>query len=165
MADAFFEPLGMRHTTIHGKRKLIAGRVAGYELEADALVNIRRDSEQQAPGHFSVMSTIDDLVVWECCLRRGELLAPSQREAFARHRQPVVTAEDYESAYGSGWFFIEYRGRRFAEHTGMTGNYYLRDLDTGLAVILLTNQTQLTGREALARRIAGMFDPSFPDAG
>lgn len=72
--------------------------------------------------------------------------------------------ENHAISYGMGWQIHEVDGRRIAQHPGYTGTYYLRDLTTGISVIVLTNRDSNAGPHPsiLAIKLARLADPDFP---
>lgn len=170
LAERFLQPLGMRDTRLQDQAQLIPQRVAGYTVRdgasGKAWVNIRRAWQFGLSSHFGLLSTVDDLAKWERALGSGPVLPDAVRQQL---REPVRVMRRDDAAgrllaYGHGWWLIHEAGHRIMEHSGFTGTHHFRDLDTGLAVIVLTNRDQPSGPGTveLARGVARLVDPSVP---
>lgn len=163
--ERFYEPLDMNETYILQQARIIPNRVAGYTVGDGELRNIRRDWQFGLTSHFGVMSSIADLVKWERALVDRTILP----EAVLRQlwSPAYVFREDAETesvlGYGFGWWVNQKNGRRFVEHSGFTGTSYFRDLETQLAVIVLTNRDQPSGPGTIeiAHGIAQLVDPTI----
>ena len=102
-----------------------------------------------AQGDGNVFSTLTDLAAYEAALVGGDLLDDT-KALFIEGRLDdgeFVRDEDdisygYGYGYGYGWQVYEADGESFAAHSGSwtgTSTYYLRNLSTGVSVILLAN--------------------------
>jgi len=167
MTERVFEPLGMTSTRIINQAALVPGRVAGYTVVNGELRNNRRVWQFELTSHMGVMSSLDDVIRWERALARRRVFT----EAIVnRMWAPAYVFYEDENTdallgYGYGWFVERQGGHSIVHHSGFTGTHYLRDLGTGLTVILLTNRDYPAGTATgvVARDIARLVDPSIPD--
>ena len=164
MTERFFEPLGMTNTRFLDQHAIIPNRAAGYTVVDGELKNNRRVWQFELTPHFGVMSTIDDMTRWERGLVRGDVIPAAVTEAITAPYRVFFENDDHRMAYGMGWQIHDLAGRRIVEHSGYTGTHYMRDLTTGLSVIVLTNRDSNAGPHPsiLAKRIARLADPDFP---
>ncbi len=164
MTERFFAPLAMTRTRFLDQHDIIPGRAAGYTVVDGQWKNNRRVWQFELTPHFGVMSTIDDMVRWEQGLVRGEVIPQDVTDEVTKPYREFFENDDHRMAYGLGWQIHDIDGRRIAEHSGYTGTHYLRDLTTGLSVIVLTNRDSNAGPHpsVLATRIAGLADAEFP---
>jgi CubicO group peptidase (beta-lactamase class C family) len=170
LAERFFRPLGMQDTRLQDQAQILPRRVAGYTLrdgpEGKAWVNIRRAWQFGLTSHFGILSTVPDLAKWERALLGGPVLPEAVRRLM--HEPLRVLRRDAAKAsllaYGHGWWVIHDAGHRMIEHSGFTGTHHFRDLDTGLAAIVLTNRDQPSGPGTveIARGAARLVDESVP---
>lgn len=164
MTERFFHPLGMTDTRFLDQHDIIPGRAAGYTVVDGEVRNNRRVWQFELTPHFGVMSTIDDMIKWEGGLVDGEVVPSEVSEVITTPYRVFHEGDDHRLAYGMGWQIHDVAGRRLVEHAGYTGTNYLRDLTTGLSVIVLTNRDSNAGPHPsiLAKRLARLADPDFP---
>jgi CubicO group peptidase (beta-lactamase class C family) len=164
MQVKFFLPMGMKNTRFLNQDDIIPNRAAGYLVKNGAYKNNRRQWQFELTPHFGVMSTIDDMVKYEQGIQRGVI----SKKAFEMVTTPYrifFKNGGHQYSYGLGWEVHDFGERRIVTHSGYTGTVYLRDLQTGLSIILLTNrdENQGTSQHVLARRLARVLDKSFPE--
>jgi CubicO group peptidase (beta-lactamase class C family) len=110
-------------------------------------------------GDGNVFSSLADLARYEAGLARSELLHEDLTAAlFATGMMddgsPLVQ-EDGKTGYGFGWNLETIEGIHHASHSGSwmgTSTFYLRNLSSGLTVIVLANGEDMDS-EALAQEI------------
>ena len=167
MIDRIFKPMGMTHTRFLNQDDIIENRAQGYIVDKQGQYkHDRRTWQFDLTPHFGVMSTIDDMVKYEQSLVRGDVITHEIfNEASTPYRIFYKDAREQYS-YGMGWQMHDGKdGRRIAEHSGYTGTVYVRDLKTGITVILLTNRDGDFGPspQLLAHHISQLIDPDFPN--
>ncbi|KAI9014029.1 beta-lactamase/transpeptidase-like protein [Hyaloraphidium curvatum] len=142
-----FDPLGMRATDVFRPARGTplalgyAGRSPPFTRAAEPTAVL---------GDGNVFSTINDLAKYERSFFTGALLNASARaDLFSNGRldsgRPVVDDED-GSGYGFGWSLWEQGGSRYVGHSGAWTGYstmYLRNLRTGVSVVVLSNGEEL----------------------
>ncbi|HEV7333644.1 MAG TPA: serine hydrolase domain-containing protein [Flavisolibacter sp.] len=163
MKEKLFVPMKMNHTRFLNQNDIIPNRAAGYIIKNGEYKNNRRQWQFELTPHFGVMSTIDDMVKYDKGITRGLL----NRKAFEEITTPYrVFFKDslQQYSYGLGWEIRDFIGKRIVMHSGYTGTVYLKDLQTGLSIIVLTNrdENQGTSQHVLTKRIAKAVEISFP---
>jgi CubicO group peptidase (beta-lactamase class C family) len=142
--EAFIEenicaPLGMTHSCYDRTEQVIARRVAGYQMDNDGFINAPYLSMTQPYAAGSLLSSVDDLALWNEAIFSGKLLKKGSLEkAFT----PYVLAGGESSGYGCGWFISDLRGHRCLEHGGGINGFTSHALalpDDGIFVAVLTN--------------------------
>lgn len=163
MTEEFFKPMGMTNTRFLSQDDIIPNRAAGYIIKDGEYKNNRRQWQFELTPHFGVMSTIDDMIKYDKAITHGII----NEKAFAEITTPnriFFNDNGHQYSYGLGWVIHDFDNRRIVAHTGYTGTVYLKDLKTGLSIIILTNrdENQGTSQHELAKRIAKEVDKSFP---
>lgn len=156
MQERVFAPLGMRSTRTALPRQLLPGRASGYELVEDELEN--RDAIQPNTGRGlgDIVSTVDDMVLWEREQREPRLLPP---DVAKQAHQPGRLNDGSATQYGMGWFTDDVLGQPALQHSGQTAGFvaeYLRLPTRDLAVVMFTNRY---GAPISASGIARHVDP------
>lgn len=152
-----FEPLGMRSSAYEVENVLIPGRVDGYERTDEGHVR-RADwmSMSQPYAAGSLISTVDDLLVWNRAVAEGRLLRP---ETWRRAFTAYTMSNGMSSGYGYGWFVANVDGRPAIEHGGDINGFTTNGLwipSERLHVIVLANHEREPRRnpDEISRQIA-----------
>ncbi|HWS25388.1 MAG TPA: serine hydrolase domain-containing protein [Xanthomonadales bacterium] len=148
-----WQPLGMSSTSIATpaagvKRPQIA---RGYKGEDGQFELSEEPSQVQGDG--SVLTTLRDLARYEQALVEHRLLDAAHTSMLFQNGEfdngnPIDDGEG--SGYGFGWSLGDWNGSRYATHSGSwmgTATYYLRNLDSGVSVIVLANGEDLDAEE------------------
>ncbi|HEY0015318.1 MAG TPA: serine hydrolase [Longimicrobium sp.] len=164
-----FEPLGMRSSAYEVENVLVPGRVDGYERTDEGAVR-RADwmSMSQPYAAGALISTVDDLMVWNRAVAEGRLLRPETwRRAFA----PYTMSSGLSSGYGYGWFVGNVDGRPSVEHGGDINGFSTNNLwipSGRLHVVVLANHEREPRRnpDEISRQIAArvLGQPAAPAA-
>ncbi len=126
LRDELFVPAGMFHTGYvlpHWERARIAH---GYDGETDAGLPIDRSSwagdgpTWAVRGAGSMLSTLEDLYLWDRALRGQKVLSPASRERL--FTKQVQSGEG--EWYGYGWVVEERDGQPYIWHNGSDGIFY-----------------------------------------
>ena len=151
-----FDPLGMRNSWYETANAIIPGRVSGYDREPEGLRVANYLSMTQPYAAGSLISTVDDQLVWQRAVAEGRMLKPETwRRAFSAYR----LSDGRSAGYGYGWFVGEAAGKPSIEHGGDINGFSSNGLwipSERLHVIVLSNR----GREGernpddISRRIA-----------
>lgn len=133
-----FEPLGMNHTQYGSHSAIISNRAYGYE-KRNVFVNAQYISMTQPYAAGSLMSTVDDLFLWQQALHAGEIIKKENLDlAFVNYQ--LNNGEKIN--YGYGWFIDEVQGVKTHEHGGGIPGYssYLLHLPSeNVFVTILSN--------------------------
>jgi CubicO group peptidase (beta-lactamase class C family) len=150
-----FAPLGMKHSSYGSHGEVVPGRAAGYERGENGLHNVRYFSFSLLHAAGGLLSTVDDLAIWERALATGKVLSPV---SVQRMLKPVPVNSGLSTKYGYGWGLWDYRGTRIAEHAGDIFGFAAQVLivpSHGLTVVILANDSDREPRpEDLSFRIA-----------
>lgn len=160
-----WQPLGMTSTSIATpapgvKRKQIARGYKGEDGEFEI-----SEEPGLVQGDGSVLTTLRDLARYERALVEHRLLDAAHTQMLFQNGEfdngnPLDDGEG--SGYGFGWSLGEWNGSSYASHSGSwmgTSTYYLRNLDTGVSVIVLANGEDLDA-EALASAVEAAYSKS-----
>lgn len=164
MKEKFFVPMKMNNTRFLNQHDIIPNRAAGYIIKNGQYKNNRRQWQFELTPHFGVMSTIDDMVKYD----KGITKAIINKNVFEEITTPYrIFYKDsiQQYSYGLGWEIHDFNDRRIVVHSGYTGTVYLKDLKTGLSIIVLTNrdENQGTSQHKLTKLIAKEVDKLFPN--
>jgi CubicO group peptidase (beta-lactamase class C family) len=153
--DEIFQPLGMTHSYYGSWSDIIPHRAAGYDKENDHFVNTPYLSMTQPYAAGSLMSTVDDLALWDRALAGGALL---KKESLDQMFTSGTLSSGQAIRYGYGWTFHDLAGRKVIEHGGDINGFscdVLRIPDAKILVVVLTNNTEATLRpDAVTNRIS-----------
>jgi CubicO group peptidase (beta-lactamase class C family) len=150
--ENIFVPLGMSHSGYDHSERVIPRRVPGYQKDNDAFINAPYLSMTQPYAAGSLLSSVDDLAVWNDAVFSGKLL---NKEWLARAFTPYLLANGESTGYGCGWLISNLRGHRTIEHGGgINGftSYALALPDDKVYVAILTNSA-IQGREPEPRAV------------
>lgn len=169
MQAQYFAPLGMAHTQMLDQSAIVPHRAEGYAFVDGALQRNRRVWQFGLTSHFGVASSLDDMMIWEAELADPQVIDPIAEAATAQIQRVFDTGANCESwGYARGWMAYYFDGHIVLDHGGHSGTAYLRDLTTGLSVIVLTNRedTPDAGSPvAIAWAAAHAVDSTLPEDG
>jgi CubicO group peptidase (beta-lactamase class C family) len=152
-----FAPIGMTHSFYGNNAEIIPRRVPGYEKRAGAYVNASYLSMTQPYAAGSLISSVDDLALWDAALSSGKVLtAASMRRMFT----PYALANGASSGYAYGWGIENYDGHLVTSHGGGINGFVcsvVRFPDDHVYVAVLSNNASDDGNPGdLARRAAAI---------
>lgn len=163
LQDAFFEPLGMTRTQFDDPSLIIPGRAQGYAGRS-VLRNAPFESMSVPFAAGALVSTADDLLIWNRALFSGEVLSASSFEQMLSASAEVSMEghdhghhEGAPGAYGFGFFIGEVGGLAKYSHSGALqgyGSYNLYIPDAELTVVVLQNSAHYPHPTNLAECIA-----------
>lgn len=170
LQDTFFGPLGMDQTAMLDQSAIVPHRAEGYAWNGDAgLQRNRRVWQFGLMSHFGVTSSLDDMMVWEAALSGSEIINDGALAATAEIQRPFDIGETCDSwGYARGWMTYHMGGRTLVSHGGYSGTAYVRDLTTGLSVIVLTNREDTPDAISpmgIAWAAAHAVDEELPEGG
>jgi len=145
-----FAPLGMKHSYYDDTARIIPRRVAGYSKGKDGFVNAAYLSMSQPYAAGSLVSSVDDLALWDAALYTEKLLKQaSLKRAWTTSKLNNGKATNY----GYGWSIGSYEGHSMIEHSGGIpgfASYAIRMPNDRVFVAMLTNKDfESPGRTAL----------------
>jgi D-alanyl-D-alanine carboxypeptidase len=148
-------PLGMRQTMYDDPLRVIPRRARGYERKEDEWRNARYIGMSQPFSAGALVSTVDDLALWNTAIERGRLLSDSSR---ARWFTPFTLASGTSTGYAMGWAITTHEGLAVAEHGGGIPGFVchvVRLPSERLYVAVLSNNTA-SNPTTVARRLAAL---------
>ena len=179
MTEDIFGPLGMSSAAYGNRRSNVRNRGAQYQRvkfekvngiwQTEDLETTRTSDIPDNPPYQDVGATLnvstDDLVKWEAALGSGKLLTPESLSAMweaapaSTRISSIRTFSSLSQGMGLGWQVANSDGHRTAYSHGGGAALYLRYLDDGLTIVVLTN-CHGTNTVAIAERITSHY---FPD--
>lgn len=135
-----FDPIGLEHTYYGSYLRIIPRRIPGYGPGPNnTFLNAAYLSMTQPYAAGSLLSTVDDLALWNEALLAGKLI---KRETLEKAWTPYKLKDGSSSGYGYGWSIGEYEGRRMIRHGGGINGFSSDGIlfpEDKLFVALLTN--------------------------
>ena len=135
-----FAPLGMKHSFYDDTARIIPRRVAGYSKGKDGFVNAAYLSMSQPYAAGSLVSSVDDLALWDAALYTEKLV---KQETLKRAWTTSKLNNGKATNYGFGWSVNSYEGHPVIEHSGGIpgfATYALRMPNDRVYVAVLTNR-------------------------
>lgn len=157
-----FEKLGMQSSHYGSMSKIIKNRASGYQ-DRDSYVNADYLSLTLPYAAGSIMSNVDDLLIWQNAIRDNKIITKTSLEK-AIHGSTLNDGSHI--TYGYGWGENDINGSATYEHGGgifgyATQGIYLPEEDVYVSV--LTN-CDCRSPGGLATKIAAMaIGKPFPD--
>lgn len=149
-----FAPLGMKHSYYDVTARIIPRRVAGYSKGRDGFKNAAYLSMTQPYAAGSLMSSVDDLALWDEALYTEKLV---KQQSLKRAWTSYVLKSGKPTKYGFGWMMSSLEGHRTIEHGGGVNGFVtdgIRLPDDHVFVAVLTNRE--AGMEEVSRKIAAL---------
>jgi D-alanyl-D-alanine carboxypeptidase len=110
-----FEPLGMKHSYYGSNSAVIPGRASGYSRNGGNWVNAQYLSMTLPYAAGSLMSSVDDLAIWDGAISAGKLLS---KASWDRAFTPYKLANGDDTHYGYGWAIDAYDDHSIVRHNG-----------------------------------------------
>ena len=169
MRETFFEPLGMAQTHLLDQNRIVPHLARGYAWKESRLERNRRVWNFAVTSHFGVMSSLSDMMRWEAELSHPRVIDGHAMRATWEIQRTFDTGESCDTwGYARGWLVDVVDGHTILSHGGYAGTAYLRFVESGLSVIVLTNREDTPDAMSptdMAWEIAHVVDPSVPAEG
>jgi CubicO group peptidase (beta-lactamase class C family) len=153
-----FGPLGMKHSYYGNTERIIPRRIPGYQMGKDGFVNAPYLSMTQPYAAGSLLSSVDDLAIWNDAVFSGKLL---KKEWLDKAFTPCPLKNGGSTGYGYGWFIANYQGHRFIEHGGGINGFSTYEMtlpEDHIFLAILTNSAiGSRGPEPRAFKIATLL--------
>lgn len=155
--ENIFVKLGMKHSAYERTQNIIPNRATGYVFDGKQYLNAAYLSMSQLYSAGGLISTVDDLALWDEALYSNTLLTQASRDRiFSRYK---LTSGD-DSDYGYGWVVSQFLGRTIENHEGGMPGFRASVLrmpqDHVYVAILSNNESTDVQPEYLARRLAAV---------
>lgn len=155
MAKHIFEPLGMKNTAYDSNELIIPNRANGYSRREGKVRNTAYLSLSQPYAAGALLSSVDDLMLWDAAITSGKLLKPDTwKQAFTPYKPKTGEAP----GYGYGWFMRSIQGQPAIEHGGAINGfntYAVRLPQDKVYVALLSNEDSAS-RAYIGEKIAAI---------
>ena len=142
-----FEKLGMKNSYYGNSYKIIPNRANGYQLYEGNYENAEYMSTTIPYAAGSLMSTVDDMFLWNKAIRHNTLISEKSKQiAFTNH----TLTNGKHGNYGYGWFINELAGMTTLEHTGGINGFTTSGIyvpDNNIYAIVLSNLDDGKGPE------------------
>ena len=156
-SENIFKPLEMKHTLFFDDNTLVVPeRVAAYDRDKNGNFLVDWSTSYDLVGGGGLMSTVDDLLVWDRNFSVNKLGKGTLVQQLESHG---VLNNGSEINYAMGLILGEYRGLPTAEHSGANFGYrseYLRFPQQRFSAIVLCNLST-AGPVGLAHKIADLY--------
>lgn len=158
-----FTPLGMKNSYLGTQSKIIRNRAQGYQ-KREGFINAEYLSLTQPYAAGSVLSTVDDLLIWNTAVKSNRLVKKETiQKAFTNYKLNDGKATNY----GYGWALDEINGSPTVEHSGgifgfTTNGIYLPNED--VYVVVLDNCDCQNPSEISTRIAAMVIGKPYPEA-
>ena len=155
-----FEKIGMNHSRYASDVAVIKDRAYGYQQKTSGYVNKTAIDFSIPFSSGALMSTVDDMLIWQNALNNQLLLKSATiKKAFARYK--LNSGEKF--TYGYGWHLKDIDGVATREHGGSIFGFktmavYIPDLD--IYVLGLSNCDCNSPTQAV-KNIAGLALKAF----
>ncbi len=139
-----FAPLGMKHSYYDNTARLIPRRVEGYSKVNEGYQNAAYLSMTQPFSAGSLMSSVDDLALWDAALYTEKLVT---QQSLKRAWTPRLLNNGKSTHYGYGWSMSAYEGHPIIEHGGGVNGFAtdaLRMPADRIFVAILTNKDSMS---------------------
>ncbi len=137
--EEIFQKLGMTHSRYGHAEEIIPLRAAGYEKNDKGFYNARYLSMTQPYAAGSLMSTVDDLAIWDRALSSEALL---KKTSLDRLFTPFKIKSGLSTHYGYGMGISELAGKTLLAHGGGIFGFttiIARIPEERLLVVILSN--------------------------
>jgi len=142
-----FQPLGMSHSSYGSDSAIVPERAAGYEPTPTGPRNVEFGHISMSYAAGALISTTEDLLLWEQALFSGKLLTPASVQAMTT---------PFKNNYAFGLIVKTESGRKTIQHEGSVGGFNTQMTyypDDKLTVIVLANLNGPAHQE-IARALA-----------
>jgi len=153
-----FGPLGMKHSYYGNSERIIPRRIPGYQMGKAGFINAPYLSMTQPYAAGSLLSSVDDLAVWNDAIFSGQLV---KKEWLDKAFTPYPLKNGESTGYGYGWFIANYQGHRLIEHGGGINGFSTYEMtlpeDHIFLAILTNSAVGSRGPEPRAFKIATLL--------
>lgn len=153
-----FEPLGMKHSYYGDNQKIIPGRAEGYSSSSDGFSRAAYLSMTQPYAAGSLMSNVDDMLLWDQALYTEKLVKQSSlKEAWTSG----VLNDGTATGYGFGWAIGEYAGHQIITHDGGINGFAtsaIRLPGEHIYIVVLSNNESYTPEQAVIKIMGLMLN-------
>ena len=149
-----FAPLEMKRSFYDSTSRIIPRRAAGYSKSKDGFVNAEYLSMSWPHAAGSLISTVDDLALWDAALYTNKIV---KQESLKRAWKAFPLNDGRPAKYGYGWGLSTMEGHPVISHGGGINGFTcdsIRLPDDRVYVAILTNRDSGVGR--VSQKIAAL---------
>lgn len=154
ISEHIFTPLKMNNSCYGSKQRLVKNRATGYSPSENGFRNATYLSMTLPYAAGSIMSTVDDMLLWHKAIHNNSLITGKTRTlAFTTTVLNNGAAENY----GYGWQMNEINGVTSIEHGGGIFGYVTHGVyvpSKNVYVITLTNRDGSSPQDATVKMAA-----------
>lgn len=153
---AFFQPLGMKNSFYDYSSKLIPKRIPGYQKKGNTYENSDYLSMTLPYAAGSLVSTVEDLFIWNEAVMGDFVLSTKSREK-AHAAQVLNNGKIID--YGLGWRLGNVQGSPSIKHGGLVNGFTSNALylpDGKIFVAVLSNCDCTRSLDVLASKMAAI---------
>lgn len=153
-----FDKLGMKNSYYGNKSKIIKNRASGYQPTQDGIKNADRISMTIPYAAGSLMSCVDDMLLWSNAIHNNTLIKASSKARA--HANTTLNNGDLTN-YGYGWQINELNNKRSIEHGGGIFGFVSQGVyipDENIYAIVLTNTNGNSPQDATIRLASMVMD-------
>jgi D-alanyl-D-alanine carboxypeptidase len=148
-------PLGMRQTMYDDPARVTPRRARGYERVGEEWQNARYIGMSQPFSAGGLISSVDDLALWNTAIDRGRLLSEASR---ARWFTPATLPSGSTTGYALGWRVTTHEGVAVAEHGGDIPGYaaYVIRIPSQRLFVAVLSNNRPSHPSTVAQRLAAL---------
>ena len=158
LKERILEPLNMKNTFYLNYHSIIKNRASDYRNMYKGMIHRIQPYPVHANGASSIISTVDDLFLWDHALYSEKLISRKYRDFLFR---PHAIPESRSYQYGYGWYIEDYniggQKKRIILHTGGSVCIIFRDVENFNTVILLKNVRSIIKRDEICVNIMNIL--------
>lgn len=158
LKERILEPLNMKNTAYLNYHTIIENRASDYRDMYKGMIHRIQPYPVHANGASSIVSTVDDLFLWDQALYSEKLISRIYRDLlFTPHAMP----ESRSYQYGYGWYIEDFniggQKKRIILHTGGSVCIIFRDVENRHTVIILNNVRSISKREEICIHVMNIL--------
>lgn len=140
LEEKLFKPAGMNNTYYGNNQKVIEKRAYPYQEINGEIINAEYVSISQRFSSGSIISTAEDLFIWNEALKKN-ILINSNSLGLARTEFKLIDGSG--TGYGLGWNISDVNGSVTYEHAGSINGYRSNEIympNEDIFIVILTNR-------------------------
>ncbi|MBK7429122.1 MAG: serine hydrolase [Saprospiraceae bacterium] len=110
-----FTALGMKHSYYDNAETIIPNRAQGYAIRDEGVINAPYLSMTQPYAAGSILSTVDDMLIWNNALMSGKVISKASLE---KALIPATLNNGKKTNYAYGLIIGDLEGSKTIEHSG-----------------------------------------------
>jgi D-alanyl-D-alanine carboxypeptidase len=155
--EEIFHQLGMTHSRYGHPEEIVPRRATGYSRDEKEFANASFISMTQPYAAGSLMSTVDDLAIWDRALAGDPEKTLLKKESLDRMFTAAHLKSGLSTRYGYGMGVSDFQGKRILQHGGDINGFttvVTRVPEEKLFIAILSNNEASDPRpDAVALRI------------